>query len=95
MAHVMQFAIALGILAIQFFISKRGPLFVGAVLPIMYIVFFIYAYVTDFFTKRSTGSLLGAVIGGTVLLLAAWIYGRESLAKKRKKELIKMKATDL
>ncbi|MCY7902076.1 hypothetical protein C6370_00080 [Bacillus atrophaeus] len=95
MEHVIQFAIALGILFIQYFLSKRGPLYVGAVLPLAYIVFFIYAYATNLFTERSTGSILGAAIGGTVLLLAFWIYGRESLAKKRKKELNKIKAKDL
>ncbi|PER08737.1 hypothetical protein [Bacillus cereus] len=95
MEHIIQFAIALGVLFIQYFISKRGPIYIGSVLPIAYIVFFIYTYATNGFTERSTGSILSAAIGGTVLLLAFWIYGRESLAKKRKQELIKIKTKNL
>ncbi|MGF7045994.1 hypothetical protein J2T13_000456 [Paenibacillus sp. DS2015] len=95
MEHVIQFVIAVGILVVQYFISKRGPVFVGAVLPVIYIGLFSYGYIIDFFSERSTENILGASIGGTVLLISAWIKGRESLAKERKRELNKIKAKDL
>ncbi|UVI29601.1 hypothetical protein [Paenibacillus spongiae] len=95
MEHVIQFAIAAGILVVQYFISKRAHVFAGAALPVIYIGLFIYGYVTDFFVERSTGNILAASIGGTVLLLSAWIKGRESLAKQRKRELNKMIVKDL
>ncbi|WP_286885808.1 hypothetical protein [Aneurinibacillus sp. UBA3580] len=95
MEHVIQYTIAVGILVVQYFISKRGPVFVGAVLPIIYIGLFIYGYVTNFFIERSSGNVLAAAIGGTVLLLSAWIKGRQSLAKERQREFNKIKAMDL
>ncbi|WDM20787.1 hypothetical protein [Paenibacillus polymyxa] len=95
MEHVFQFAIALGVLVVQYFISNRGPVFVGAVLPILYIGVFSYLYLTNFFIERSLENILISSIGGTFLLISAWVKGRHSLARKRQREYNKVKAMDL
>ncbi|MFD3449357.1 hypothetical protein ACFDTO_32795 [Microbacteriaceae bacterium 4G12] len=95
MEHFISFVIGIGVLVLQYFICKRGPVYIGAVLPIMYIGFLIYGYVAGIFVKGSTSSLLGAAFGGTLLLLSSWAKAREALAKERKRELTKMKAMDL
>jgi ATP/ADP translocase len=94
MEYAFQFAIAVGILVAQYFISRRGPVWVGAILPIIYLGGLVYGLFTQHF-NGSLKSILVAGIGGTVLLISAWIKGRESLAKKRQRELNKIKAMDL
>ncbi|MBE3569899.1 MAG: hypothetical protein IMW92_07230 [Bacillales bacterium] len=95
MEYSLQFLIAVLVLVFQYLISKRGHVLIGAILPLLYIGFFVYAYMSNIFHESSRGAILAALLGGTVLLVSGWIKGRESLSKKRKKELEKIKAKDL
>ncbi|MED0661185.1 MULTISPECIES: hypothetical protein [Bacillus] len=95
MKYGLHFLVAVLVLVFQYLISKRGHVLVGAILPLLYIGFFIYAYMNNIFPESSGRAILAALLGGTVLLVSGWIKGRESLSKKRKKELEKIKAKDL
>ncbi|MEK3643726.1 hypothetical protein NSS70_02510 [Aeribacillus sp. FSL K6-2848] len=94
MEHILQFSIAVLVLVFQYLISKRGHVLLGAILPLLYIGFFVYGYLNNIFPVRSGEAIL-ALLGGTVLLVSGWVSGRESLSRKRKKELDKIKARDL
>ncbi|MBT2756668.1 hypothetical protein J7E71_11950 [Mesobacillus foraminis] len=95
MEHLVQFSFAVIILIIQYFVSKRGNAWLGAILPLIYIGLFVYGYVTGFFEGKSEVSVLAALFGGSVLLVSAWMKGRDAMYRQRKRELNKMKAKDL
>jgi hypothetical protein len=89
MFQVYGWLIAIGILGIQFILSRRRNVYWGAILPILYI-FFIFGWLSERIVKENTISLILAAVGGLVILLGGWINGRESLKNKRKKELEKI-----
>jgi chromate transport protein ChrA len=89
MLEVYGWLIAFVIIGIQFYFSRRTNVFLGAILPGLYLVF-----IVSWFLKKlgevDTLSLILAAVGGLAFLLSIWINGRESLKKKRKKELEKI-----
>lgn len=95
MLRIYGFLIAIVILGIQSFLSRRNNVYWGAILPVMYLVTFTYLRFSETFFVKNTSSFLFGVFGGLVVLLGAWANGRESLKKKRKKELEKMKLHDI
>ncbi|MBN6192934.1 hypothetical protein JQN58_39350 [Aneurinibacillus sp. BA2021] len=82
-----------GVLAIQFFFSTRNNAYLGAILPVAYIVFLTWMLVTN--RIESTIGYILYVLLGLLFLIAEWNGGRKYLREKRKKELDKMKTRDM
>ncbi|MED4718731.1 hypothetical protein [Bacillus badius] len=82
-----------GVLAIQFFFSTRNNGYLGAILPVAYIVFLTWMLVTNR-VESTIGYILYLLIG-LLFLIAEWNGGRKYLREKRKKELDKMKTRDM
>ncbi len=73
------FLITIVILVIQFFLSRRNNVYLGAILPVVYLVTLIYLWFSETLFIKST---LLAAFAGLAALLGSWINGRESLKKK-------------
>lgn len=85
--------ITAGVLAIQYFFSTRNSGFWGALIPISYIIFLTWMFVTN--RIESALAFILALILGILFLFGEWIGGRKYLSEKRRKELDKMKAFDM
>jgi len=94
MNEVYGWLIAIGILGIQFVLSRRNNVYWGAILPILYLVF-IFGWLAKRMGNGNTFTLIITAIAGLAVLLGIWIKGREALKNKRKKELEKMKLHDI
>lgn len=82
-----------GILGVQFFFSTRTKAYWGAILPVAYVVFLTWMFVTN-----QIDSMLGYILYlllGLAFLLAQWSGGRRYLHEKQQKELEKMKKKDM
>lgn len=86
--------IAIAVLGIQIFLSRRSNVYWGAILPVLYLVFICF-WLYERIGTDSTFSLVLAAVGGLAVLLGIWNNGREALKKKRKKELEKMELHDI
>lgn len=96
MFKVYAWLIALVILGCQYYLSRRRNVWWGAVLPAAYFLVFIYGWVSEtYFTRENSTSFILALLGGLAFLLSGWINGRESVKRKEKKELDKMKLKDI
>lgn len=84
--------IILGLLAIQLFLSSRNNKYLGAILPVLLVVFLIWSYMTD--RIDSLLKVLLFLLVGMVAFLLEWDRGREYVKNKQKKELEKMKMYD-
>ncbi|GGB40510.1 hypothetical protein F3157_16940 [Virgibacillus dakarensis] len=94
MEYVYNIIFAILTLVIQHFLSTRKRAYFGAILPIIFTVFmwgWVFAKVKD----GDTSDFYFAFILGLAILLGGWIEGRESLKKKRIRELNKMKTYDM
>lgn len=80
------------IVGIQRFLSTRNNIYWGGILPTLYLIGFIWIISNK---EKVPTPLILAVLGGLVILLGGWTEGRESLKRKRKKELEKMKTMDI
>jgi hypothetical protein len=85
--------IGAGVLALQFFFSTRNNIYWGAILPVAYIVFLTWQFVTNHI-ENTMGFILYVLLG-TLFLGAEWNGGKKYLQEKRKKELDKMKTYDM
>lgn len=94
MPQLYGWLIAILILGVQFFLARRTSVFWGAVLPVMYLIY-IYGWLFERYGEGNTVSLVLAAFGGVVILLSIWINGRESLKRKRRKELEKINLQDI
>lgn len=95
MFHILLFLIAIAIVGVQYMLSRKNNAYWGAILPVLYMVFMTYGWVTDVFTDKNIINMVLATFGGEVVLLSAWVKGREFVKKKREKELEKMKLHDI
>ncbi|MDF2682736.1 MAG: hypothetical protein K0R47_3926 [Brevibacillus sp.] len=82
------------ILGLQHYLSRRMSPYWGAILPVIYLAFFVYGYLFGLFHAGTEVSMILAVIGGTAILSLAWVNGRTAVKNRRKKELEKMELLD-
>lgn len=94
MSFIKTGLLAILILATQHFLSTRNSVWWGAIMPTGYIAFMVYLKLSGLANELDRDFWFIAFIG-TAILLSTWTSGRESLAKKRKKELEKMQSHDL
>lgn len=94
MSEIYGWAIAILVIGVQFYLSRREKVYWGAILPVFYMVF-----IAGWFIKKygevETLSLILAAVGGLAFLLSVWVNGRDSLKKKRKKEMEKIELHDI
>ncbi|GIN85181.1 hypothetical protein J6TS2_15670 [Heyndrickxia sporothermodurans] len=83
MDPVYKWLIAIGILGVQFFLSRRTNVYWGTILPVLYLVF-ISGWLSNRIGNGNTFSLILVSVGGLAILLGIWSKGRESLKNKRK-----------
>ncbi len=93
MDDLYRLLVIVGILAVQYFLSTRNNVYWGSVIPVAYIVFLIWMFVTN--RIESTLGFILYLLLGLLFLIAEWSAGRKSLSQKRKKELDKIKTHDL
>lgn len=85
--------IGAGILALQFFFSTRNNIYWGAILPVAYLVFLTWSFVTN--RLESIIGFFLYLLLGLLFLCVEWNGGRKYLHEKRKKELDKIKTHDM
>ncbi|MFS0556802.1 hypothetical protein [Brevibacillus sp. 179-C9.3 HS] len=91
-----QFMVAVGIVGIQNVIGRLLPqAFWGAVIPVSYVGYLVYGYMTGLFKEGSELTMVLVGIGGIVILSLAWAEGRRAMKAKRKKEMERMELLDL
>ncbi|MEJ8545823.1 hypothetical protein [Brevibacillus borstelensis] len=95
MMQVIQFLAALAVLGLQHYLSRRDEAYWGAVLPVLFVAFFAYGKLSGLFAEGKEVSMTLAAVGGTAILLLAWVNGRNSVKEKRRKELEKIELLDL
>lgn len=93
MEEIIFIVIGLIVFGIQKFLSSRKQVWLGSIIPVLYLV-----GVIIFFIKTNTSFFSKDIIPFTLfftIMLGAWISGYESHKRKEKKELNKMKSHDL
>lgn len=81
-----------GFLGIQYFFSTRNSLYWGGVIPVIFVVWRTWIFVTN--DERVLSYVLVLLLG-LAFLIGGWAEGRKSLTERRKKELNKMKSLDM
>lgn len=94
MFEVYGWIIAIGIMLIQLFLSRRTNVYWGAIIPVLYLVY-IFNWVIERVGKVNMLTLILIAVGGLAILFDLWISGREYSKKKRKKESEKIALQDL
>ncbi|NKE05797.1 MULTISPECIES: hypothetical protein [Mesobacillus] len=94
MPAIYGWLIAFAVIGVQFYLSRRSPILLGAILPVIYIAF-ISVWFFKRFGEEDTLSLILAAVGGLAFLLSIWIEGRNFLKKQRQKELKKIQLQDM
>ncbi|UIJ69960.1 hypothetical protein LW858_32050 (plasmid) [Bacillus cereus] len=96
MFRLYGFLIAILLIGLQYFLSRRENVYWGLCLPILYVITLLYLGVTEVLTvKGNTLIFIIIILGGLAILLGIWIKGREDLKNKQKKELDRMKTKDM
>lgn len=93
MGPVIDLALPIIILVVQYFLSKQARVWPGGILPAAFAVFFIWLMIDKdlaFFSRDVIPLILGITI-----LCGVWINGQEAYKKKQEKELMKMRGQDL
>lgn len=94
MSGIYGWVIAIVVIGIQFYLSRKENVYWGAILPVLYLVFIVGWFIKKF-GEVETLTLLLAAVGGLAFLLSIWINGRDSLKKKIKKEMEKIDLHDI
>lgn len=81
-----------GILGIQHFLSSRNSVYWGGLIPLTFVVWRTWVFVTE---KGNFLAYLLILLVGLAFLIGGWYEGRKALHKKRDQELNKMKTQDL
>ncbi|MCI0768317.1 hypothetical protein [Bacillus sp. TL12] len=96
MFRLYGFLIALILIGLQYFLSRRENVYLGMGLPVLYVVTLLYLWMSEtLIVKGNTLIFIIIILGGLAILLGIWIKGREELKNKQKKELKKMKTKDM
>ncbi|PKG22611.1 hypothetical protein [Niallia nealsonii] len=82
-----------GVLAVQYFFSTRNSIYWGGIVPVAYIVFLTWMFITNHI-ESIIGFILILLLG-ILFLIIEWSGGRKYLREKTKKELDKMKTHDI
>ncbi|MDK9865730.1 MULTISPECIES: hypothetical protein [Staphylococcus] len=93
MENFSTFLIVFVMAALQYFMSRSRILFLGAIIPIIYVITMIVMYKENYIT--STLLFVGLLIIGLIILLEQWSKGRKDTKNKQKSEIEKMKKRDL
>lgn len=93
-SYLIALIIAVLLLVLQHFLSSREQVWLGAIIPIIYVAIVGSLLIVGQLEVNSSRDayFLGA---GLLIFLGIWAEGRSSFKKKRKKELDKMKAFDI
>lgn len=94
MNHIVEILIVIIVILTQHYLSTRNNPYFGGILPLAYII-----VISFFFTRLMSGndkfSSWLAIIGGLAAFLSIWIKGRETVKKKRQKELERIELNNL
>ncbi|CAM3881889.1 hypothetical protein [Mesobacillus thioparans] len=94
MPAIYGWLIAIAVIGVQFYLSRRSHVLLGAIIPVLYI-----AFISVWFYRRigaeDTLPLILAGVGGLAFLLSLWIKGRDHLKRQRQKELEKIQLQDM
>jgi len=86
--------IAILLLIVQYFLSSRERTWLGAIIPIFFVLIISTSLMTGKLELNSNRDII-LIILGLIIFLGVWAEGRSSLKKKRKKELEKIKSYDM
>lgn len=95
MEKILMFCAVIVVLLIQYMLSQQKNCFLGAIIPTIYSVIFIYTYIIVFSRDTSLIPTILAFLGGLVLLLSAWVKGREKWAYIKNQERKKIEIKNL
>ena len=73
------------LLAIQYFLSRTGNKIVGAIVPVIFVIFLIYLYLSEKLGLNIWGAIIFGIIG-LLFLLGQWDSAQKDNKKKTKKE---------
>lgn len=89
-----KFLIAVVVIAVQWFLSSMDNRYLGAVIPVLYLVGISYMQISGI-VDWSVLQLVLVIALGELFFYGEWLSGRKALKVKREKELTKMKVRDI
>lgn len=89
---IYDFLIIVVLLGVQYFLASRNSIYWGALLPIGFLIWRIYLIVT---TNDNILAQVIIILIGLAFLSGQWVNGRKSVKNKQKKELLKIKVSDI
>ncbi|OQR53408.1 hypothetical protein [Bacillus sp. CDB3] len=88
--NIFIFALIFGV---HYFLSRRTSVYSGAIIPVAYLVYCGWIFITHQTDHLITTVLL--MLLGLALFILEWENGREAFKKNRKNELQRMKIHDI
>ncbi|WP_243550584.1 hypothetical protein [Priestia megaterium] len=93
MSDIIQVLLFAFVFGVHYFLSSRANVYLGAIFPLAYLIFCGWIFTTSQVNHLIITVLL--MLLGLALFIGEWAIGRENFKKKRKKELEKMKISDI
>ncbi|RDW16166.1 hypothetical protein [Oceanobacillus chungangensis] len=93
MNEIVSILLIVATLALQYLLSSRNNVYLGAIVPILFVAGLTWMLITD--RIESILAYVLFLIVGLVFLLQQWSHGRNTLRKNRQRELDKMKTHDI
>lgn len=92
MYELLSILILIIMFGLQYFLSTRSNKFLGAIIPIIFIIFVAFMYFSNNLGLITSIVLLAL---GLILLIEQWYKGNKQKKVKYDKEMVKMKGKDL
>lgn len=92
MYELLSILILIVMFGVQYFLSTRSNKFLGAIIPILFVIF-----VTFMYFNNNLGPITSIVllVLGLILLFEQWYKGNKQKKVNSDKEMVKMKGKDL
>ena len=92
MYELLSILILIIMFGLQYFLSTRSNKFLGAIIPIIFIMFVAFMYFSNNLGLITSIVLLAL---GLILLIEQWYKGNKQKKVNSSKEMVKMKGKDL
>lgn len=92
MYELLSILILIVMFGVQYFLSTKSNKFLGAIIPILFVIFVAFMYFNNNFGPITSIVLL---VLGLILLFEQWYKGNKQKKVNSDKEMVKMKGKDL
>lgn len=92
MSEILSILILIVMFGIQYALSTNSNKFLGAIIPVLFVIFVGFMYFND---KLGPVTSIVLLILGLIALLEQWYKGNKQKKVNSNKEMVKMKGKDL